>query len=210
MERSKCASLDSAATQSGDNPNGGDVIELAETAAEDTMNSYKTAQESRWKGWEEISYGGYECVKHARAAEYLVRSWIEESYPDINSRIISYIIGLDSLKEVCNESITSIAAGCQDIRLRMDGLFEAQPPSTTSTPTAAVPAPVAPQTQTQTATEPAAAAFVSPLTDAVAASTALYKGIPEQAGVAPVARTPAATTGGQAANPLAPAGNPHG
>ncbi|XP_021755143.1 ubiquitin receptor RAD23d-like [Chenopodium quinoa] len=36
----------------------------------------------------------------------------------------------------------------------------------------------------------------------------LYSGIPEQAEVAPVARTPAATTGAQAANPLAPAGNP--
>uniref|UniRef100_A0A803LAU3 Ubiquitin receptor RAD23 n=1 Tax=Chenopodium quinoa TaxID=63459 RepID=A0A803LAU3_CHEQI len=36
----------------------------------------------------------------------------------------------------------------------------------------------------------------------------LYSGIPEQAEVAPVPRTPTATTGGQAANPLAPAGNP--
>lgn len=79
-----------------------------------------------WKGWGEISYGGYECVKRARAAEYLVRSWMEDSYPGINNRIISYIIGLDSLKTVCNESFTSIAAGCRDIRLRMDGLFEVE------------------------------------------------------------------------------------
>ncbi|XP_010671966.2 uncharacterized protein LOC104888641 isoform X2 [Beta vulgaris subsp. vulgaris] len=83
-------------------------------------------KESGWKGWGEISYGGYECVKRARAAEYLVRCWMEESYPGINSRIISYIIGLDSLKAVSSDSITSIAAGCRDIRLRMDGLFEAE------------------------------------------------------------------------------------
>ncbi|XP_021717529.1 uncharacterized protein LOC110685336 [Chenopodium quinoa] len=83
-------------------------------------------KESGWKGWGEISYGGYECVKRARAAEYLVRSWMEESYPGINRNIISYIIGLDSLKALCNESITSIAAGCRDIRLRMDGLFEVE------------------------------------------------------------------------------------
>ncbi|CAO2835077.1 unnamed protein product [Amaranthus hypochondriacus] len=83
-------------------------------------------KESGWKGWGEISYGGYECVKRARAAEYLVRSWIEESYPGINSHIVSYIIGLDSLKAVCSQSITSMSSGCQDIRLRMDGLFAAE------------------------------------------------------------------------------------
>uniref|UniRef100_A0A803MN28 Uncharacterized protein n=1 Tax=Chenopodium quinoa TaxID=63459 RepID=A0A803MN28_CHEQI len=48
--------------------------------------------------------------------------------------------------------------------------FSAQPQSTTSTPTAAVPAPVAPQAQTQITTEPAAVATVSPLIDAAAAS----------------------------------------
>lgn len=29
-------------------------------------------QDSGWKGWGEISYGGYECLKRARAAEFLV------------------------------------------------------------------------------------------------------------------------------------------
>ncbi|KAL2892265.1 Serine/threonine-protein kinase mTOR [Bienertia sinuspersici] len=83
-------------------------------------------KESGWKGWGEISYGGYECVKRARAAEYLVRSWMEESYPGINTCIISYIIGRDSLKAICNQSIASVEAGCRDIRLRMDGLFEVE------------------------------------------------------------------------------------
>ncbi|XP_074273038.1 uncharacterized protein LOC141596705 isoform X1 [Silene latifolia] len=83
-------------------------------------------KESGWKGWGEISYGGYQCVKRARLAEYLVRSWMEESYPSKNSCIISYIIGLDSLKVANSESLTSMEAGCRDIRLRMDGLFESK------------------------------------------------------------------------------------
>lgn len=80
-------------------------------------------KECGWKGWGEISYGGYECVKRAMAAEYLVRSWMEELNPGINSCIVSYIIGLDSLKASSYQSVTSIDAGCRDIRLHMDGLF---------------------------------------------------------------------------------------
>ncbi|KAK9757974.1 hypothetical protein RND81_01G198000 [Saponaria officinalis] len=80
--------------------------------------------ESGWKGWGEISYGGHHCVKRARLAEYLVRSWMEETYPGINTCIVSYIIGLDSLKVASSETITSMESECRDIRLRMDGLFE--------------------------------------------------------------------------------------
>ena len=29
-------------------------------------------QDRGWKGWGEISYGGHECVKRAKAAEFLV------------------------------------------------------------------------------------------------------------------------------------------
>ncbi|KAH9618242.1 hypothetical protein KSS87_001646 [Heliosperma pusillum] len=83
-------------------------------------------KESGWKGWGEISYGGHQCVKRARLAEYLVRSWMEESYPGKNSCIVSYIIGLDSLKMANSESLTSMEARCRDIRLRMDGLFESK------------------------------------------------------------------------------------
>lgn len=57
---------------------------------------------------------------------FQVRSWIEESYPGINSHIVSYIIGLDSLKAACSQSITYMSSGCRDIRLRMDGLFAAE------------------------------------------------------------------------------------
>ncbi|KAL0547848.1 hypothetical protein IC582_012277 [Cucumis melo] len=72
-----------------------------------------------WKGWGEISYGGRECVLRAKAAEYLVRSWMEELLIGINEHIVSYTIGLDSLKASSNSS------NCiEDIRLRMDGLFE--------------------------------------------------------------------------------------
>uniref|UniRef100_A0A5B6YVI6 Uncharacterized protein n=1 Tax=Davidia involucrata TaxID=16924 RepID=A0A5B6YVI6_DAVIN len=76
-----------------------------------------------WKGWGEISYGGYECVKRANAAEFLVRSWMEEVYPGVNNHIISYIIGLDSLKAASIDVSTSLWTG-EDIRLRMDGLFK--------------------------------------------------------------------------------------
>lgn len=48
-----------------------------------------------------------------------VRSWMEELLIGINEHIVSYTIGLDSLKASSNSS------NCiEDIRLRMDGLFE--------------------------------------------------------------------------------------
>ncbi|XP_014516356.1 uncharacterized protein LOC106774055 [Vigna radiata var. radiata] len=77
-----------------------------------------------WKGWGEISYGGYECVKRAKAAEYLVRSWMEEIFPGLNHRILSYIIGFDSLKATSSNGNEQSQITSEDIRLRMDGLFE--------------------------------------------------------------------------------------
>ncbi|KAI3449179.1 hypothetical protein Pfo_005844 [Paulownia fortunei] len=80
------------------------------------------SKDSGWKGWGEISYGGYESTQRAKAAEFLVRAWMEELYPGISNNIISYIIGLDSLKTTCISDILSKPS--EDIRLRMDGLFE--------------------------------------------------------------------------------------
>ncbi|XP_050387812.1 uncharacterized protein LOC126804087 isoform X2 [Argentina anserina] len=79
-----------------------------------------------WKGWGEISYGGYECVKRAKAAEFLVRSWMEEVIPDGSGHVLSYIVGLDSLKATGLIDSTSAASSqmVSDIRLRMDGLFQ--------------------------------------------------------------------------------------
>ncbi|KAH9732743.1 propionyl-CoA carboxylase [Citrus sinensis] len=77
-----------------------------------------------WKGWGEVSYGGHECVKRARAAEFLVRSWMEEVVPGVNHKILSYIIGLDSLKTASISDDPSSWRTSEDIRLRMDGLFE--------------------------------------------------------------------------------------
>lgn len=77
-----------------------------------------------WKGWGEISYGGYECVKRAKAAEYLVRSWMEEVFPGVSCNVASYIIGLDSLKTISIHDNNISCGACEDIRLRMDGLFE--------------------------------------------------------------------------------------
>lgn len=47
---------------------------------------------------------------------------MEELYPNISNNITSYIIGLDSLKATCIGDILSKPS--EDIRLRMDGLFE--------------------------------------------------------------------------------------
>ncbi|XP_075668197.1 uncharacterized protein LOC142638082 [Castanea sativa] len=77
-----------------------------------------------WKGWGEISYGGSECVKRAQAAEFLVRSWMEEVFPGVNFHILSYIIGHDSLKATSIDDNASLLKTIEDIRLRMDGLFE--------------------------------------------------------------------------------------
>lgn len=76
-----------------------------------------------WKGWGEISYGGHEAIKRAKASEFLVRSWMEEVLPASSDRIISYIIGVDSLRVTSIEDNVPMKS-CEDIRLRMDGLFE--------------------------------------------------------------------------------------
>ncbi|KAF3681991.1 putative DEAD-box ATP-dependent RNA helicase 8-like [Capsicum annuum] len=80
------------------------------------------SKDKGWKGWGEISYGGYQCVKRAKAADFLVRSWMEEVCPGISKHIVSYIIGLDSLKAASIDE--DLQRDSQDIRLRMDGLFE--------------------------------------------------------------------------------------
>ncbi|KAJ6686226.1 PROPIONYL-COA CARBOXYLASE [Salix purpurea] len=81
-------------------------------------------KECGWKGWGEISYGGYECVKRAKAAEYLVRSWMEEVFPGVSCNLASYIIGLDSLRTTSIHDNNISCGASEDIRLRMDGLFE--------------------------------------------------------------------------------------
>ncbi|KAL6498816.1 hypothetical protein OROGR_028363 [Orobanche gracilis] len=80
------------------------------------------SKDSGWKGWGEISYGGHESTERGKAAEFLVRAWMEEFYPGISKNIISYIIGLDSLKTMCISNV--LPKHSDDIRLRMDGLFE--------------------------------------------------------------------------------------
>lgn len=53
-----------------------------------------------------------------------MRSWIEEALPGLSSHVISYIIGLDSLKVTSIGNNASSPELNEDIRLRMDGLFE--------------------------------------------------------------------------------------
>lgn len=80
--------------------------------------------ESGWKGWGEISYGGQECLRRAQAAEYLVRSWMDERYPSIEEKIVAYIMGYDSLKAIGGNKDSYSSKQVMDARLRMDGLFE--------------------------------------------------------------------------------------
>lgn len=49
---------------------------------------------------------------------------MEEVYPGVSRRILSYVIGLDSLKATSIEDNASWCKTSEDIRLRMDGLFE--------------------------------------------------------------------------------------
>ncbi|KAK8951235.1 hypothetical protein KSP39_PZI004789 [Platanthera zijinensis] len=83
-----------------------------------------TPSECGWKGWGEISYGGYKCLQRAETADFLVRSWMDEKYPGVKDSIITYIIGYDSLKAVRNNSMNSSPEQLMEVRLRMDGLFK--------------------------------------------------------------------------------------
>ena len=49
---------------------------------------------------------------------------MEEVFPGVNCHILSYIIGHDSLKATSIDDIASCLKTSEDIRLRMDGLFE--------------------------------------------------------------------------------------
>lgn len=48
---------------------------------------------------------------------------MDETYPGIEGKIISYIIGCDSLKAI-GDNKDSFAKQVMDVRFRMDGLFE--------------------------------------------------------------------------------------
>ncbi|GJN07530.1 hypothetical protein PR202_ga25369 [Eleusine coracana subsp. coracana] len=80
--------------------------------------------EGGWKGWGEISYGGHQCLMRAQAAEYLIRSWMDERYPGIDGKIVSYVMGYDSLKANGGDKSNYSEKQVMDARLRMDGLFE--------------------------------------------------------------------------------------
>ncbi|KAK1267622.1 hypothetical protein QJS04_geneDACA000460 [Acorus gramineus] len=81
-------------------------------------------KECGWKAWGEISYGGYGCVQRAEAADFLVRSWMEEAFPGVGDQIISYIVGLDSLKVIDTNKDALLMGSLMDTRLRVDGLFK--------------------------------------------------------------------------------------
>lgn len=49
---------------------------------------------------------------------------MEEILPGASFHIVSYIIGFDSLKVTSIDNIASAMEATEDIRLRMDGLFQ--------------------------------------------------------------------------------------
>lgn len=49
---------------------------------------------------------------------------MEEIFPGLHDHIVSYIIGYDSLKAASSNGNASRQTTTEDIRLRMDGLFE--------------------------------------------------------------------------------------
>ncbi|KAK2976547.1 hypothetical protein RJ640_023785 [Escallonia rubra] len=53
-----------------------------------------------------------------------VRSWMEEIYPGLNKCVIAYIMGLDSVKATSIDNSSRLPRAIEDIRLRMDGIFE--------------------------------------------------------------------------------------
>ncbi|KAH9540771.1 hypothetical protein CY35_14G023300 [Sphagnum magellanicum] len=84
-------------------------------------------QDCGWRGWGEISYAGASCVERASAADHLVRTWLEESYPGTSPCILSYEIGQNGLQvyPLHDEQVPEIVRLTPiEVRLRMDGLFE--------------------------------------------------------------------------------------
>ena len=52
---------------------------------------------------------------------------MEEAFPGVQDLIVSYIIGLDSLRvERVNGEYSKLTEKLTDVRLRMDGLFESK------------------------------------------------------------------------------------
>ena len=55
-----------------------------------------------------------------------VRAWLEETYPGVSSCILSYHVGQDSLQIFSPHEPALAKPLTNEVRLRMDGLFETQ------------------------------------------------------------------------------------
>lgn len=53
-----------------------------------------------------------------------VRAWLEETYPGVSSCILSYHVGQDSLQIFSSDEAALAKPVPNEVRLRMDGLFE--------------------------------------------------------------------------------------
>lgn len=65
-------------------------------------------------------------MERASAADYLVRAWLEETYLGVSSCILSYHVGRDSLQVFSSHESALANPVTNEVRLRMDGLFEKQ------------------------------------------------------------------------------------
>ncbi len=80
-----------------------------------------------WKGFAEISYGGFGCLERAKLAQALVRSWVSKQDPRIMPRVSEYIIGHDSLFVNAQHGwYQDNMVPPREIRLRFDGLFDTE------------------------------------------------------------------------------------
>ena len=55
-----------------------------------------------------------------------VRAWLEETYHGLSSCILSYHVGQDSLQIYASHELALAKPVANEVRLRMDGLFETQ------------------------------------------------------------------------------------
>ena len=55
-----------------------------------------------------------------------VMAWMEESFPESSTKIMAYLIGMDSLLIHPSPLLRRITDDISDVRLRMDGLFPSE------------------------------------------------------------------------------------
>lgn len=97
------------------------------------------ASRAGFKGWGEMSWGGKGCLLRAYWADQQVRHWMEETKKNSSTKVLSYLLGYNSLyfrplfpdptlslEEKERHLLTMSEKEPPEVRLRMDGLFESK------------------------------------------------------------------------------------